>query len=82
MLLEVALKVIRIRNNVDNKITEELKKLNDTMKDLFIFLLCRDGFGQKEIRSVFGKIDNARITKINAGIKRVNADKLKKAKKK
>ena len=66
---------------MEPKIIEELKKLNETTKDLFIFLLCKEGFGQKEIRSVFGKIDNARITKINAGLKRVNADKLKKSKK-
>ena len=81
MSLGVALKVIRIKNNMEPKIIEELKKLNETTKDLFIFLLCKEGFGQKEIRSVFGKIDNARITKINAGLKRVNADKLKKSKK-
>ena len=62
----------------NNKISEELKKLNETTKDLFIFLLCKEGFGQKEIRSVFGKIDNARITKINSGIKRINANKLRK----
>ena len=78
MLQEVALKVIRTRNNMDNKIIDELKKLNETTKDLFIFLLCKEGFGQKEIRSVFGKIDNARITKIKSGIKKANAEKLKK----
>lgn len=68
---------------MDNKIKiiDELKKLNETTKDLFIFLLCKDGFGQKEIRSVFGKIDNARITKIMAGIKKVDLGKLRKHKK-
>ena len=81
MLQEAALKVIRTRNNMDNKIIDELKKLNETTKDLFIFLLCKEGFGQKEIRSVFGKIDNARITKIKSGIKKVNAEKLKNNKK-
>ncbi len=81
MLLEVALKVIRIKNNMDNKICNELKKLNETTKDLFIFLLCKEGFGQKEIRSVFGEIDNTRITKIAAGIKKANAEKLKNNKK-
>jgi len=81
MLQGAALKVIKTKNNMENnKISEELKKLNGTTKDIFIFLLCREGFGQKEIRSVFGKIDNGRITKISAGIKRVNADKLKKNK--
>lgn len=66
---------------MENKIIEELKKLNDTTKDLFIFLLCKEGFGQKEIRSVFGKIDNARITKIMAGIKKVGIQKMKNNKK-
>lgn len=81
MLQGAVLKVIKTKNNMENnKISEELKKLNGTTKDIFIFLLCREGFGQKEIRSVFGKIDNGRITKISAGIKRVNADKLKKNK--
>lgn len=66
---------------MDNRIIEELKKLNDTMKDLFLFLLCKEGFGQKEIRSVFGKVDNSRITKISSGIKKANSDKSKKNKK-
>ena len=66
---------------MDNKIIDELKKLNETTKDLFIFLLCKEGFSQKEIRSVFGKIDNARITKIKSGIKKANSGKLKKYKK-
>ena len=81
MLQGAALKVIKTRNNMDNKIIDELKKLNETTKDLFIFLLCKEGFGQKEIRSVFGKIDNARITKIKSGIKKANAEKLKNNKK-
>lgn len=65
---------------MDNKIFNELKKLNETTKDLFLFLLCKEGFGQKEIRSVFGKVDNSRITKISSGIKRANSNKLKKNK--
>ncbi len=67
---------------MENKIIDELKKLNETTKDLLIFLLCREGFGQKEVRSVFGKIGNSRITKIAAGIKKANAEKLKNDKKK
>lgn len=66
---------------MENKIFEELKKLNETTKDLFIFLMCKEGFGQREIRSVFGKIDCARITKISTGIKKVNIEKCKKIKK-
>ncbi len=66
---------------MENKIIEELQKLNDTTKDLFIFLLCKEGFGQKEIRSVFGKIDNSRITKIMSGIKKNDKNKLKNNKK-
>lgn len=81
MLRGVVLKVIRIKNNMENKIFDELKKLNETTKDMFIFLMCKEGFGQKEIRTVFGKIDCARITKINSGIKKVSPEKLKKNKK-
>ncbi|MDD2753336.1 MAG: hypothetical protein PHT44_01895 [Candidatus Portnoybacteria bacterium] len=67
---------------MDNKIINELKNLNEVVKDLFIFLMCREGFGQKEIRTVFGKIDCARITKIASGIKKVAAQKIKNDKKK
>lgn len=69
-------------DKTNQPILEELKIANKTLSNILIFLLVKEGFGQKEIRPIFGKIDNARITKINSGIKKINAEKLKKDNKK
>ncbi|MFA5831132.1 MAG: hypothetical protein WC878_04875 [Candidatus Paceibacterota bacterium] len=53
----------------DKKIVEELQNLNKTIKDLFIFLLCKEGYTKEQIRGIFGKIDNNKVTKIGVGIK-------------
>lgn len=58
---------------MDNKkIVDELQNLNKTIKDLFTFLLCKEGYTKEQIRGIFGKIDNNRITKISAGLKNKN----------
>jgi len=54
------------------KIFEEIKNQNQLLKDLFVFMLCREGYNDSEIRSILGKIDNNRIRKIGSGLKRVN----------
>ncbi len=74
--------VLKIRSDMENKeIIKELKCLNKIIKDLFIFLLCREDYTQGQIRAVLGKVNNTRITQISSGLKKANLDKLKKNKK-
>lgn len=60
----------------NEKFLKELQDINKTIKDIFIFLLCCEGYTQGQIRKVFGKIDNAKITKIKSGIKKDNIKEL------
>jgi len=58
---------------MENKeIITELKNLNKVVKDMSIFLLCREGYTQNQIRKVFGRVDNTRVTQIGSGLKKVN----------
>jgi hypothetical protein len=54
----------------NTKILKELQDINKTIKEMFIFLLCREGYSQAQIRNIFGKIDNTKITKVGAGVKK------------
>jgi hypothetical protein len=61
---------------MENKeIVKELKCLNKIIKDLFIFLLCREDYTQGRIRAVLGKVNNTRITQIGSGIKSIRPNK-------
>jgi len=54
------------------ELIKELKSLNKTIKDQFIFLLCREGYTKEQIRIIIGSIDNTRITQISSGLKKIN----------
>lgn len=76
MLLEAELKVINLKNNMENKeIVKELQALNKTVKELFLFLLCRESYSKSQIREIFGKVDNNKITKIRSGLEKINKNK-------
>ncbi len=51
-------------------ILDELRKQNQFFKEIFIFLLSREGYSDPQIRGVIGSVDNNRITKIRAGLKK------------
>ncbi len=51
-----------------NKIVKQLDVLNKTINDVFLFLLCREGYTSDQIRGIFGKVDNNRIAKIRSGL--------------
>lgn len=55
----------------DKKILEELKKQNQFFKDLIVFLLSKERYSDSQIREIVGKVDNNRIRKISAGIKKI-----------
>ena len=55
---------------MDNKFLEELKKQNDLIKGIFVFLLSKEGYSDSQIRGAIGKVDNNRITKIRTGLKK------------
>lgn len=76
MLQKVELKVINLKNNMENKeIIKELQALDKTIKELFLFLLCRENYNKSQIREIFGKVDNNKITKIRSGLEKINKNK-------
>lgn len=60
---------------IENKqIIKQLEELNKSGSDLFLFLLCKEGYTNEQIRNVVGSIDNNRLTKIRNGLnKKTNA---------
>lgn len=53
---------------MDPKIVEQLDRLNKTLNDLFLFLLCKEGYSTEQIRAVVGKADNNRLALIRSGL--------------
>ncbi|OGZ05934.1 MAG: hypothetical protein A2845_03990 [Candidatus Lloydbacteria bacterium RIFCSPHIGHO2_01_FULL_49_22] len=61
---------------MEKEILEQIKYQNSQLRDIFIFLLSREGYNDSEIRAIVGSVDNNKIRKISAGLKRIK--KLKK----
>lgn len=53
---------------MDEKILKQLERLNKTMDNLLLLILCKEGCSYEQIRTVIGKADNNRVAKIRAGL--------------
>lgn len=61
---------------MDEKIIRQLESLNKNIADLFLFLLCKEGYTKDQIRAILGKADNNRISAMRSGLRNNKAKKI------